>query len=230
MSNLKFSLKQWAAEDIPTVKAQNNGYHSLSKAELLSIIIGNGTLTENAVELARRVLVMCDNSLRKLSKMRVSEICEINGIGEIKASKILSALELAMRMNMEQVNNQPQLKSAYSVYNYMHPRIANLETEEFWALYSNQNFTLREAKRISQGGLTETAVDVRIILRDALLCNATVLYVCHNHPSGSLRPSKYDDELTLAIRKACETMRIRFLDHVIITDGNYYSYREQGKL
>lgn len=224
------SLKQWAAEDIPTNKAQSIGYRGLSNTELLSIIIGNGTPTENAVELARRLLVLSDNSLRRLAKMRVDEICSVNGIGENKASKVLSALELAARVNMEQLDTRPELATATEVSNYMRPRIADLDTEEFWALYVNHRFCLKEAKRISTGGLTETAVDVRIILRDALLCNATGVIACHNHPSGRLFPSKADDDLTLKLRAACDTMRIKFLDHVIITEEDYYSYLEKGKL
>ena len=122
------------------------------------------------------------------------------------------------------------MSSAVRVYNYMLPRMTSLETEEFWVLFLNQNSKLIQAKRVSSGGISEVLVDIRVIMKEAVLCNATAVIACHNHPSGSLRPSKHDDELTLSIKKACDVMRLRMIDHIIIVDGNYYSYREQGKL
>jgi DNA repair protein RadC len=120
--------------------------------------------------------------------------------------------------------------SATAIYNYMHPRMQDLDVEEAWALLMNQNDKLIRAVKISHGGISETAVDVRIIMREAILANATVLAICHNHPSGSLRPSTQDNELTKNIKRACDVMRLRLLDHVIITDGAYYSYHEEGLL
>ncbi len=232
MNNKRTSLPIccWAAEDIPTIKAQNNGYSSLTTAELLSIIIGSGTVSENAIELSRRLLVSNDNSLKKLNAMRLKDMTAINGIGESKASKVLAALELGNRMNRERAEERPSLITATSIFEYMLPRIASLDTEEFWALYLNTDFKLIQAKRMSTGGLTEVSVDVRILLKEAVLCNSTVLAVCHNHPSGRLIPSKCDDDLTQAIKKACEFMRIMFIDHVIVAEGNYYSYHQDGKL
>lgn len=220
----------WAAEDIPTVKAGTLGYGSLSNSELLSIIIGNGTMTENAVELSRRLLSENDNSLRKISKQRIKDLKVFNGIGEIKASKILAALELGNRINMERVEERSDLGTAVRVFNYMQPRIGDLDVEEFWALYLNTDFKLLQAKRISIGGLNETMVDVRVLMREAVLCNAIRLVVCHNHPSGRVSPSRTDDELTTNIKRACELMRIHLNDHVVVTENGYYSYHEQGKL
>ena len=220
----------WAAEDIPTVKAGSLGYGSLTNSELLSIIIGNGTMTENAVDLSRRLLVDNNNSLRKISKMRIKDLTAFNGIGEIKASKILAALELGNRINMERAQDSEDLSTAVRVYNYMAPRIGDSDIEEFWALYLNQDCKLISAKRISIGGISETVVDNRIILREAVLCNATVIVAVHNHPSGSLIPSKPDDNLTMSLKNACNLMRIVFKDHVIVTCNAYYSYHEQGKI
>ena len=220
----------WAREDIPTEKAKNIGYQSLSNAELLSIIIGSGTVSENAVELCRRLLVSNGNSLKRLRKVRMKDLTDINGIGSIKASKILAALEIGKRMNMETVEELPDISTATRVYNYMYPRIGDLDHEEFWVLYMNQHYRLIQAKRVSSGGISETIVDIRIIIREAVLCNATCLVVCHNHPSGSLSPSNSDDDLTKNIKRACELMRIFFMDHVIVIDGMYYSYHELGKL
>lgn len=223
-------IARWAAEDIPSKKARNLGVQALTNAELLSIIIGSGSVTENAVDLSRRLLAECDNSLKRLYKMRVSDMKEMNGIGEQKASKIHAALELGHRIIMERAEEKPALSMATNIYNYMHPRIGMLDEEEFWALYLNQNSRLIQAKRISHGGLAETAVDVRILIREAVLCNATVVVAVHNHPSGSITPSRLDDGLTQSIKKACDIMRLHFLDHVIVTDGAYYSYFEQGRI
>ena len=223
-------IARWAAEDIPSEKARNNGIKALTNAELLSIIIGSGSVTENAVDLSRRLLADCDNSLKRLYKMRIDEIKSFNGIGEQKASKIHAALELAHRMNMELAEKAPDLSTATYIYNYMHPRIGMLDVEEFWVIYLNQHYRLIQAKRISYGGLSEVLVDVRIIIREAVLCNATIVVVCHNHPSGSLSPSKIDCDLTNSIKRACELMRLLFLDHVIVTDGAYYSFHEQGRI
>lgn len=226
----KLPISCWAAEDIPTVKAANNSYNTLSNAELLSIIIGSGSMLENAIELARKLLYQNGNSLKKLSNLRVSDITQLHGIGKIKASKVLASLELAKRMNMENADKKLDFSTPTAIYTYMHPRIAQLDIEEFWVLYLNQHYKLIESKRHTIGGITETAADIRILMRDAVLCNATVMAVCHNHPSGSTTPSKQDDQLTYAIKKACETMRIHFLDHMIVTDGMYYSYNEHGKI
>ena len=220
----------WAAEDIPSVKAERIGYNGLSTAELLSIIIGSGTMSENAIDLSRRLLSENNNSLRRIRKQRKQDLTSIYGIGDAKASKILAALELAARMNIERAEERSVISTATDVYNHMQPRIGMLEIEEFWALYLNQNHQLIQVRRISVGGISETAVDVRIILREAVLCNATILVVCHNHPSGSLRPSKTDNDLTKCIQNACQVMRILFQDHVVITENAYYSYKEEGKI
>lgn len=220
----------WAAEDIPSVKASTLGYRSITTSELLSIVIGSGTSNENATDLSRRLLADNENSLRKISKMSVNDLIAYDGIGENKASKILAALELAHRMNMERAEERPDLSRATLIYNYMHPRIGMLDEEEFWALFLNQNFRMIQAKRISHGGISETLVDVRIIAREAVLCNATMVVAVHNHPSGKLSPSRDDDGITQTIKNMCEVMRFHFVDHVIVTDGAYYSYHEQGKI
>ncbi len=131
---------------------------------------------------------------------------------------------------MERPEERPDLGTATLIYNHMHPVMQDLDVEEFWLLLMNQNYRLIKKQRISHGGITEVSVDVRVIMREAVLANATILAVCHNHPSGSLRPSKADDGITINLKKACEVMRLHMLDHIIITDGSYYSYREAGRL
>lgn len=226
----KLNINQWAAEDRPREKMANLGAEALSNAELLAILIGSGSAKESAVDLMKRVLNDCKNNLNTLGKKTIHELCDYNGIGEAKAISILAACELGKRRQKEKPEQRPDLGSATRVYNEMHPQLQDLDVEEFWALLLNQHFRLIKKVCISHGGITEVSVDIRIILREAILANATILAVCHNHPSGNLSPSRQDDELTRSIKKACEVMRIHFMDHVIITDGQYYSYYEQGKL
>jgi DNA repair protein RadC len=225
----KLNIKQWAEEDRPREKMAAQGAETLSNAELLAILIGSGSPNESAVELMKRVLNDCNNNLNTLGKMTIRDLCTYKGIGEAKAITILAACELGKRRQQESPEERPKLETATKIYNEMHPQMQDLDVEEFWALLLNQNYRLIKKVRISHGGITETSVDVRIILREAILANTTILAVCHNHPSGNLSPSRQDEELTKSILRACEVMRIHMMDHVIITDGQYYSFHEQGK-
>ena len=225
----KLNIKQWAEEDRPREKMVKLGTEALSDAELLAILIGKGSAKEDAVSLMKRILADCKNNLNTRGKQSIHELCQYNGIGEAKAITILAACELGKRRQMERPEERPDLGTATRIYNHMHPIMQDLDVEEFWVLLMNQHYRLIKKLRISHGGITETAVDIRIIIKEAVLANATILAVCHNHPSGNLSPSSQDDHLTKDIKRACELMRIHFLDHVIITDGQYYSYHEQGK-
>ena len=225
----KLTINKWAEEDRPREKMASLGAEALSNAELLAILIGSGSPKESAVELMKRILADCKNNLNTLGKMSIQELCAYNGIGEAKAISILAACELGKRRQMETPEERPDLGTATRIYNHMHPVMQDLDVEEFWVLLMNQNYRLIKKVRISHGGITETAVDIRIIMKEAVLANATILSVCHNHPSGNLKPSSQDDDLTKGIKRACELMRIHFQDHVIITDGHYYSYHESGK-
>ena len=226
----KLNINQWALEDRPREKMASLGAESLSDAELLAILIGSGSPQESAVDLMKRVLSDCGNNLNTLGKKSVHELCLYNGIGEAKAITLLAACELGKRRQMEKAQERERIDSAVAIYEHMHPLMQDLSTEEAWILLMNQDYKLIKTVRISRGGISETAVDVRIILKEALLCNATVVALCHNHPSNSTRPSNDDNRLTERVKRACEIMRIYLLDHVIITDGAYYSYREQGRL
>ena len=225
----KLTIAHWSESDQPREKLRDKGPQTLSDAELLAILIGSGTPGISADELMQEVLSNCNNSLNTLGKMTIRQLMDHKGIGEAKAITILAACELGKRRQMEMPEERPDLGTATRIYNHMHPVMQDLDVEEFWALFLNQHYRLIKKIRISHGGITETAVDIRIIIREAILSNTTILAVCHNHPSGSLKPSRQDDELTKSIKRACELMRIHFLDHVIITDGNYYSYHESGK-
>ena len=225
----KLNINQWAEEDRPREKMASLGAEALSNAELLAILIGSGSTKESAIDLMKRVLNDSHNSLNTLGKKTIHDLCTYNGIGEAKAITILAACELGKRRQQETPEERPKLETATRIYNEMHPQMQDLDVEEFWVLLLNQNYRLIKKVRVSHGGITETAVDIRIIIREAVLANATILAVCHNHPSGNLTPSKADDELTRDIKRACDVMRIFFMDHVIITDGQYYSYHELGR-
>ena len=227
---MKLTINNWAEEDRPREKLMALGPEALSNAELLAILIGSGSTKESAVDLMKHILNDCQNNLNTLGKMTIRELTEYTGMGPAKAVTVLAACELGKRRQLEKAEERPQINSAEAIYSVMHPKMQDLDVEEAWILPLNQNFKLIHKERISHGGITGVSVDVRIIIREALLHNATVVAFCHNHPSGSLHPSREDDALTQSIRKACEVMRLHLLDHVIITDGAYYSYHEQGRL
>ena len=225
----KLAINQWSKKDRPREKLERLGAQSLSDAELLAILVGSGSTKEDAVSLMKRILADCHNNLNTLGKLTIHDLCQYNGMGPAKAITILAACELGKRRQQEKAEERPDLGTATRIYNHMHPKMQDLDTEEFWLLLMNQNYRLIKELRIARGGITEVAVDVRLLLKEALLCNATILAVCHNHPSGSLTPSHADNALTKSIIQACDLMRIHFMDHVIITDGHYYSYHEEGK-
>ncbi|MBP5545989.1 MAG: DNA repair protein RadC [Bacteroidales bacterium] len=226
----KLNINQWSEDDRPRERLERLGAQALSDAELLAILVGSGSTKEDAVSLMKRILSDCQNNLNTLGKLTIRDLCQYNGIGPAKAITILAACELGKRRQAEKPQERPDLGTATLLYNYMHPKMQDLDTEEFWLLLMNQNYRLIKELRIAHGGITEVAVDIRLLLKEALLCNATILAVCHNHPSGSIRPSKADDDLTQRILRACQLMNIKFLDHVIVTDGLYYSYHESGKV
>ena len=226
----KLTITQWAEEDRPREKLMNLGAETLSNAELLAILIGSGSPRESAVELMKRVLSDCKNNLNTLGKLSITDLTSYNGIGEAKAITILAACELGKRRQVADILKRPTLNSANAIYNYMRPKVQDKDVEEAWILLMNQKLDLIEAKCISHGGITGTAIDVRIILKEALLKNATAIALCHNHPSGNTSPSREDDNITTSVKKAADTMCIYFVDHVIVANQRFYSYREEGKI
>lgn len=226
MRNLPISC--WAAEDIPTNRAEKNGYDSLTNAELLSILIGSGNNRDmNAIELSRHILSLCGNNLNSLGRISEHDLLKISGMGKIKVARIFAAMELARRKNCEPIEEKPSFGTPTKIYNRFR-FLEDNEIEEFWICLMNQNYRLVKEIRISQGGLTETSVDIRIIMRECVTNNATILACVHNHPSGNISPSLTDKQLTLKIKQACDIMRIHFQDHVIIGRGQYYSFHESG--
>ena len=229
-STIKLSVKQWAEEDRPSTKLLNLGANTLTNAELISILVGSGTTQHNAVEIAQAILSRYDRDLSKLGKADLRELKEIEGVGTYTICKIMAAIELGKRRQLANMGLRPDISSATSIYNYMRPLLQDLTIEEAHVMLLSQNYKLIKEMRVSQGGLTEVSVDVRMIIKEAVLNNATVLAFVHNHPSGNIHPSKFDDALTQTLKKACDLMRIHFIDHVIVCDGDYYSYRERGRL
>ncbi|MBO4907183.1 MAG: DNA repair protein RadC [Bacteroidaceae bacterium] len=228
------NIKELSVEDRPREKLLAKGAAALSEAELLAILIGSGTRDETAVQLMQRMLGDCQGSLRKLERMTYHELTDgrYKGIGEAKAVTLLAALELAKRRSMERAEDKVVLLSAADVFRFMQPKVGNLPHEECHVLPLCADGSLcdNRAVLVGKGGIDGVNVDVRIALREVLLRQATALILTHNHPSGSIRPSRYDDQITEQLQKACKVMNIRMRDHVIVTSDNYYSYAEAGKI
>jgi len=226
----RLTITQWAEEDRPREKMMLHGVSALSNAELLAILIGSGNTEDSAVELMRKVLNDYRNNLNELGKASIDELCRYKGIGPAKAITILAASELGKRRKEEAVEERSGILSSRDVYQCLHPLMCDLPTEECWVLLLNQANKLIDKVKVSTGGLSATAVDVRCILREALLKRASAIALCHNHPSGSIRPSREDDLLTKQVAQASECMNIRLVDHVILTDGAFYSYADEGRI
>ena len=207
----------------------SKGAQALTNAELLAILIGSGSGDDSAVSLMQKVLASYGDSLDRVGRLSVEELCHFKGIGPAKAITILAACELGRRRAVEQPERR-QVRSAKQVYDYFYPVMRDLPVEEFHVLLLNQSATIIDSVRIGVGGLTETVVDVRVILREALLKRATALILCHNHPSGNLRPSTHDDRLTRQVQEAAKLLNLSLADHVIFTDNGYYSYADEGRL
>ncbi len=224
------SIKEWPEDERPREKAFRHGISSLSKAELLAILIGSGTVDESAVELMKRVLVSCGNNIGRLARLSVDDLCLFKGIGPAKAITIVAACELWKRRQDDERDRMKRIYSSRNLYEYFYPLLCDKPIEECYVLLLNQMNCIIGHVRIGSGGLTSTLVDIRLVLRSALLKRATGIVLCHNHPSGSLHPSLDDDRLTTALSKACDLMNIRLLDHIILTDGAYYSYADEKRL
>ena len=226
----RLTITQWAEEDRPREKMMMHGASALSNAELLAILIGSGNAEESAVELMRKVLNDYHNNLNELGKASIDDLCRYKGIGSAKAISILAASELGKRRKEEAVKERVTILSSKDVYDCFYPLMCDLPTEEFWVLMLNQASKIIDKVKISAGGLSATAVDVRCILREALVKRASAIVLCHNHPSGNVRPSKEDDLLTRHVAQASECMDIRLVDHIILTDGAFYSYSDEGRI
>ena len=207
-----------------------HGAMVLTDAELLAILIGSGSQDETAVELMRRVLAACNNNLNELGKLSLDQLCAFKGIGPAKAVTVMAACELGRRRKLAEVEDRLVVRTSRDVYNYFHPKLADQPVEELWVMLLNNACKLIDARRVATGGITEVVADVRLVLREAIMGRATAIALCHNHPSGSVRPSHHDDMLTDRLRQACELMNIRLTDHIVLTDGRFYSYADEGRI
>lgn len=224
------TIHHLSEEDRPREKLMAKGVEALTNAELFAILIGGGTRKKTAVELMQDILNDCDNRLYNLNRLTLQDLMAYNGIGEAKALTIIAAAEVGRRRAIEKADEIARFESGKVVFDYMQPRIQDLNHEESWVILLNNNAKLIHCAHLSKGGLTETAVDVRILLKQALLHDSTCFILVHNHPSGNMRPSNEDNRLTERVKKAAEVMNIRMLDHVIVSDSDYYSYAENGKI
>ena len=228
--NKRLTIKEWSVQDRPREKYARNGAAALTDAELIAILFRTGNASESAVELAKRLLSSSNNSLNELSEKTLRELSENKGIGQAKAMALLTAFEIGRRVRAEKVEQKPQIQSSMDVVNFMQNKIAYLNHEEFWVLYLNNANLILKTAQISKGGITSTEVDTRIVMQEAVVQKATQLILCHNHPSGSVRPSRADINLTEKISKAAKIMDIALVDHIIIHRGKYYSFAEEGRI
>jgi DNA repair protein RadC len=223
----KITIKDWDVSDRPREKLHQHGESYLGNAELIAILIGSGSPKESAVDLMKRVLQSVDNNLLKLHKMPLEHLVKFNGIGMAKAVIIKAALELSKRLGQHQKDKSPVLNYSKLVYEQIRHELALLDHEEFWVLYLNQSSKLLEKFRLSQGGITQTVVDIRLALKRAFEVGATALILVHNHPSGNLKPSGHDKELTQMFKKAASYVDLRVLDHLIVSEKGYFSFADE---
>ncbi len=225
-----FSIKNWSQDDQPREKLLYKGKAALSDAELVAILIGSGNRDESAVALCKRILASADNNLSELGKLSIKQLMEFKGIGEAKAISIAAALELGRRRRGEKALEKNKIASSASVFELMQPIIGELQHEEFWIIYLNNSNKVLQKNQLSKGGITGTLVDVRLVLKNALENGATSIILVHNHPSGTLKPSVADKQLTLKLKTASESLDIKVLDHLIVTEKAYFSFADENLL
>lgn len=225
-----FSIKNWSQDDQPREKLRDKGKTSLSDAELVAILIGSGNREESAVALCKRIFASVDHNLNALGKLSIAQLMEFKGIGEAKAITIAAALELGRRRRLEDDLRLDKITSSRSVFDVMQPIIGDLPHEEFWILYLNNSNKIIHKNQLSKGGITGTLVDVRLVLKNALEVGATALILCHNHPSGTLKPSESDRNVTQKLKTAAQSLDIKVLDHLIVTEKAYFSFADENIL
>ena len=230
MQEKKYSIKFWAKDDRPREKLLSKGPESLSDSELLAILINNGNKEKSAVELARDILKLGKDSLHELGKLSVREITKVKGIGEAKAIAIAAALEIGRRRQAITYIHKNTVNSSNEVAGFLQSKLKDYQHEVFAVVFLNRSNKINHFEILSEGGITGTVVDPRIILKKALEENAVSIVLCHNHPSGSLKPSKADEDLTRKIKEAARYFDIRVTDHIIVSENGYYSFADDGIL
>ncbi|MES2545125.1 MAG: DNA repair protein RadC [Bacteroidota bacterium] len=225
-----FPITNWSEDDKPREKLMLKGKSVLSDAELIAILIGSGSRNESAVELSKRILSSVDNNLNALGKLSIQQLVTFKGIGEAKAISIIAAMELGRRRRGEEALELQKITSSKSIFELMQPIIGELSHEEFWVLYLNNSNKVISKSQLSKGGITGTIVDVRLVFKMALEMGATSIILCHNHPSGNLKASDADKQITKKLKTAGQSLDIQILDHLIVTENSYFSFADGGIL
>lgn len=224
------SIKFLAEDDRPREKFLLKGKNSLSDAELLAIILGSGSREESAVELARKILNSVNNNWHNLSLLHIGDLIKFKGVGEAKAISVATALEIGRRKAAQEVPERVQISCSKDSYNLLQPVLADLQTEQFWVVFLNQNNRVITKMGLTSGGINQSVVDIRVLFKHALDHLATGVIIAHNHPSGNLQPSSHDINITKQIEKAGDLLQIKLLDHIIVAQNSYLSFADQGLL
>jgi DNA repair protein RadC len=230
MQEHNYPIKQWAKDDRPREKLLSVGAENLSNSELLAILIHNGTKQRSAVDLAKEVLRLGKDNLGELGKLSVKELMKVKGIGEAKAITITAALELGRRRQAAAPLEKKMVSSSNDIASFLQNKLKDHRREVFAVLFLNRANKINHFEIVSEGGITGTVADPRVILRKALEEDAVNIILCHNHPSGSLKPSKADEQLTTKIKEAASYLDIKVLDHIIVSEDGYYSFADEGLL
>jgi DNA repair protein RadC len=228
LEQTNFPITNWSEDDKPREKLMLKGKSALSDAELIAILIGSGSRNESAVDLSKRILASVAHNLNSLGKLSMAQLMEFKGIGEAKAISIIAAMELGRRRRGEEAVELTKVTSSKTVFEIMQPIIGELPHEEFWILYLNNSNKVIFKAQISIGGITGTIVDVRLVFKMALEKGATALILCHNHPSGTLIPSDADKQITKKLKLAGDSLDVKVLDHLIVTETKYFSFVDEG--
>ncbi len=224
----KSSIKNWNEDDRPREKLALKGRSSLSDAELLAIIMGSGNRDESAVELAKRILKSANYNWHELAKYSIEDFCQFKGIGEAKAISIITALEIGRRRNSQDVLERTKITSSHDAAILLQQQIGDLPNEEFWVMFLNQGNRIIKTEQISRGGITQTSVDIRLIFKRTLELTATAIILSHNHPSGNLVPSLSDKTITQKLKDGAALLDIQVLDHIIVSQKDFYSFADEG--
>jgi DNA repair protein RadC len=225
---MSLKITDWAVEDRPREKMMQYGTSPLSNAELLGILISSGTKDKSAVDLGRELLALVNNNLNSLGKLTIADLTRIHGIGNARAVTIAAALELGRRRKLAEIPEVVQIKCSKDVADIFQPILSDLLHEEFWVLFLNRSNRVIGRMKLSQGGISGTVTDVRLVMKKAIETLASGIIVCHNHPSGNLNPSESDSKITQKIKEAGNLLDIQLLDHLIISDKDYYSFADNG--
>ncbi|SHF64240.1 RadC family protein [Chryseobacterium vrystaatense] len=224
------TIKYLAEDDRPREKFLLKGKNSLSDSELLAIIMGSGSRDESALELARKIMTSVDNSWHQLSLLSNKDLMKFKGVGAVKAVSIIAALEIGKRRAVQEIPEKPIISNSKDAYFILKNQLSDLRTEEFWALFLNQSNKVIHISQLTQGGISQSVVDVRILFKTALDYFSTGIIIAHNHPSGSLKASKEDICITQKIKEAGSLLSIQLLDHIIVTEDAYLSFSDEGLL